>query len=149
MEESWQRVMHAAIHGDPSIPPDQRSLVYELWSHIIHWPNNFVQIANLILSSTPLSEQAIDNAVRCLQIDEDHLRKWLEMARDLELVGSAAERHGVFFTPSLWSDSACNNPLKRILCPVLQGIFLMCCIIKARLLASISPGRFHYAELEC
>jgi hypothetical protein len=25
----------------------------------------------------------------------------------------------------------------------------MCSIIKARLLASISPGRFYYAELEC
>ncbi|UKZ69014.1 uncharacterized protein TrAtP1_010030 [Trichoderma atroviride] len=71
------------------------------------------------------------------------------MARDLELVGSAAERQGVFFTPSLWSGSACNGPLERILCPVLQGTFLMCYIIKARLLASISPNQFHFAELEC
>lgn len=141
--------MHAAIHSDPSIPQDQRDLVYELWSHIVHGPNNFVQIASLILSSTPPSNQAIESAVRCLQRDEDHLRRWLGMARDLELVGSAAERHGVFFTPSLWSGGACNSPLERILCPVLQGTFLMCCIIKARLLASISPGRFHYAELEC
>ncbi|KAK1240230.1 hypothetical protein MKX08_007672 [Trichoderma sp. CBMAI-0020] len=149
VEESWQRVMHAAIHSDSSIPPDQRSLVYELWSHIVQGPNNFVQIANLILSSTPPSQQAIDNAIGSLQRDEDHLRRWLEMARDLELVGSAAERQGVFFTPSLWSGGACNGPLERILCPVLQGTYLMCYIIKARLLASISPGRFHNAELEC
>lgn len=149
MEEPWQKVMHAAIHGDSSIPPDQRTLVYKLWSHIVQEPNNFVQIANLILSSTPPSEKAIDNAVRSLQRDEDHLRRWLEMARDLELVESAAERQGVFFTPSLWNGSACNGPLERILCPVLQGTFLMCYIIKARLLASISPGRFHQAESEC
>lgn len=149
VEEPWQRVMHAAIHSDSSIPPDQRTLVYELWSHIVQGPNNFVQIANLILSSTPPSEHAIDEAVRSLQRDEDHLRRWLEMARDLELVGSAAERQGVFFTPSLWSGNACNGPLERILCPVLQGTFLMCYIIKARLLASISPSRFYQAELEC
>ncbi|KAF9772672.1 hypothetical protein IL306_009608 [Fusarium sp. DS 682] len=149
VDEPWQQVMRTAIHSDSSIPKDQRALVFELWSDIVHGPNTFVQVAELALSPTPPSKDAIESAVQALQKDEDNLRKWLGMARDLDLVGSAAERHGVFFTPSLWSGSSCNKPPERILCPVLQGTFLMCYIIKARLLSSISPCRFHYAELEC
>ncbi|KAF4339833.1 hypothetical protein FBEOM_6250 [Fusarium beomiforme] len=149
VDEPWQQVMRTAIHNDSSIPEDQRALVFELWSHIVHGPNTFVQVAELALSLTPPSKDAIESAVHALQRDEDDLRKWLRIARDLGLVGSAAERLGVFFTPSLWSGSSCNKPPERILCPVLHGTFLMCYIIKARLLSSISPCRFHYAELEC
>lgn len=141
--------MYAAIHSDPSIPKEQRGLVYELWSHIVNGPNVFLQVADLILSSTTPSEDAIQIIVECLQRDQEHLNMWLGMARDLELIGSAAERHGVFFTPSLWSGSACSNPPERILCPVLQGTFLMCYIMKARLLSSISPSLFYQAEVEC
>ncbi|KAM0252118.1 hypothetical protein ACHAQJ_007858 [Trichoderma viride] len=148
-EEHWQQVMHAAIHSDPSIPPEERNLVYELWRHIVNGPNIYIQVADLVLSPISPSEDDIERAIACLQRDQEHLKMWLGLARGLELIGSAAERHGVFFTPSLWSGSACSNPPERILCPVLQGTFLMCYILKARLLSSLSPSRFYGAEAEC
>ncbi|KAK2005851.1 hypothetical protein LZ32DRAFT_571194 [Colletotrichum eremochloae] len=150
VDEPWQQVMRTAVHSDSSIPEDQQALVFELLSHIVHGPNTFVQVAELALSPTPPPKDAIESAVEALQRDEDNLRHWLGMARDLDLVGSAAERRRIFFTPSLWSASSCNNPPpERIMCHVMQGTFLMCYMIQARLLSFISPCCFYYAELEC
>ncbi|KAL7933150.1 hypothetical protein V8C35DRAFT_305066 [Trichoderma chlorosporum] len=149
VEEHWQNVMRAAIHNDPSIPAEQRNLVYELWRHIVAGPNIFIQVADLILSPTPPSEGDIEYAIESLQRDQAHLKVWLGLARDLELVGNAAERHGNFFSPSVWSRSACADAPDPPLCPILHGTFLMCYILKARLLSSISPSRFCSAEAEC
>lgn len=61
----------------------------------------------------------------------------------------AITKKGIFFTPNFWSESACLKSPERLLCPVLYGTFLMCFIIKARLLSSLSPFWFQDLEAKC
>ncbi|UKZ61869.1 uncharacterized protein TrAtP1_003131 [Trichoderma atroviride] len=150
-EEPWKKVLRAAICHDPTIPPEQSKLIYRLWSALIFGPNIFKMVTSLVLSSTPPAESEVEAAVEKLQKDLTYLRMWEDLLRQQEQgqtppheddVDSSSSMKFIFAAPT-WNKGKNSMPW-----PVLRGTFMMCGMLKRRLLVSLVPSRFPHVEAE-
>ncbi|KAL7923724.1 hypothetical protein ACQKWADRAFT_41676 [Trichoderma austrokoningii] len=148
-EEPWKKVLRAAICHDPTIPLEQSKLIYQLWSALIFGPNIFKMVTSLILSPTAPAESDIEAAIERVENDLVYLRKWENLLRQQQQQQSQSptDEDGnnmkfIFATPA-WSKG--NNAMPW---PILRGTFLMCGMLKRRLLVSLVPSRFPHIEAE-
>jgi hypothetical protein len=151
-EEPWKKVLRTAICHDPTIPPEQSKLIYRLWSALIYGPNIFKMVTSLVMSPTPPTESEIETAVEKIQKDLTYLRMWEDLLRQQQQalqsppaeddVDSSNGTKFIFAAPS-WSKG--KNPMPW---PVLRGTFMMCGMLKRRLLVSLVPSRFPHIEAE-
>ncbi|UKZ91868.1 uncharacterized protein TrAFT101_006838 [Trichoderma asperellum] len=148
-EEPWKKVLRTAICHDPTIPPEQSKLIYRLWSSLIFGPNIFKMVTSLVLSPTEPSESDIEAAIEKIQKDLTYLRMWEDLLRQQQQAQSPIDRDEsgdnvkfVFAAPA-WSKGKNFMPW-----PVLRGTFMMCGMLKRRLLVSLAPSRFPHVEAE-
>lgn len=105
---------------------------------------------SLILSPTPPAESEIETAVEKLQKDLTYLRMWEDLLRQQPTGQSPSIEDGMnssssskfTFAASTW------NKEKSLPWPVLRGTFMMCGMLKRRLLVSLVPSRFPQVEAE-
>ncbi|KAH7137354.1 hypothetical protein B0J13DRAFT_77536 [Dactylonectria estremocensis] len=145
-EEAWKQVMSSVIHCDDSLL-EQKDLAIALWSHLVNGPRRFKEVTDAISSSTPPSQSEIDGIIGRLQSDRDSLLGWLIMARtlpDLQNLQLEEDQYGVMFPRQTCKADARHN--SRL---ALWGTYVMCRILKSRLLAAMAPRRFQALEVEC
>lgn len=105
---------------------------------------------SLILSPTPPPESEIEVAVEKLQKDITYLRMWEDLLRQQQAGQSPSIKDGLdsnnsnkFIAAASTWDKGRNLPW-----PVLRGTFMMCGMLKRRLLISLVPSRFPQVEAE-
>ncbi|KAH7133720.1 hypothetical protein EDB81DRAFT_859246 [Dactylonectria macrodidyma] len=145
-EEAWKQVMSSVIHCDDSLS-DQKDLAIALWSHLVNGPRRFKEVTDAISSATPPSQSEIDGIIGRLQYDRDSLLGWLIMAGtlpDLQGMQLEADQYGVMFPRQSCKTNPQHN--SRL---ALWGTYVMCRILKSRLLVAMAPRRFSTLEVEC
>lgn len=106
-------------------------------------------VTSLVLSPTEPSESDIEAAIERIQKDLTYLRMWEDLLRQQQQAQSPIDGDGsddnvkfVFAAPA-WSKGENFMPW-----PVLRGTFMMCGMLKRRLLVSLAPARFPHVEAE-
>ncbi|KAM0259331.1 hypothetical protein ACHAQJ_003362 [Trichoderma viride] len=146
-EEPWRKVLRNAICHDPTIPVEQSKLIYRLWSSLIFGPNVFKMVTSLILLPEEPLPSDIEAAIRLIQKDLTYLNMWEDLLRRQQSQspsdeGSPSDQF-VLAAPD-WGQGRNFMPW-----PVLRGTFMMCGMLKRRLLVSLVPSRFPHIEKEC
>lgn len=106
-------------------------------------------VTSLVLSPTEPTESEIEAAIERIQRDLVYLRMWEDLLRQQQQAQSPSDGDDsdnntkfVFAAPS-WSKGENFMPW-----PVLRGTFMMCGMLKRRLLVSLVPSRFPHVEAE-
>mgnify|MGYP001256619078 FL=1 len=145
-EDAWKEVIRSVIHSDDSLS-DHKDLAIALWGHLVNGPGRFKEVTDAISSATPPSQSEIDGIIRRLQFDRDRLLGWLTMAGtlpDLQGIQPEADQYGFMFPRHLCKTNPNHN--SRL---ALWGTYVMCRILKSRLLVAMAPRRFSTLEVEC
>ena len=149
--ERWQRVIQAAVRSDVLVPPEQALLVIELWAGLGKGPNLFRAVEDLVRSSLA-SPPGRESLIRDLIHEQEHLKEWLVLA-EIYQYGSARNlqrslAHGAM---ALIRDYKSGRvpPEQQVTWRVLQGTYLLCLLVKSRLLYALSPGAFPELEASC
>ena len=142
--------MLSAIIADASWS-QQQDLVLALWGHLVGGPRAFKEVTKVALSATPVSNDIIEDLIDLVMVDRNDLLTWENMARHrcgflrIETNVDTQEtsirwpktkkeiRHYPSYVPQL----------------MLSGTYLLCRMLKARLLVALSPFRFRSLEKEC
>lgn len=148
-EEGWNQVMRSVIYNDDS-SVKQKRLVLALWSHLVNAPKKFKDVTDAIFSPTPPSQDVIDGIMAHILEDRESLLCWLDIARTLpDMLDGDLERdkYGVMF-PRLTLETGKSNP-SHVTQLALWGTYVLCRILKSRLLVALAPYRFRSLEIEC
>ncbi|KAH8738404.1 hypothetical protein BGZ61DRAFT_440000 [Ilyonectria robusta] len=148
-DEGWDRVMRSVIYNDDS-SYKQKGLILALWSHLVNAPKKFKDVTDAISSPTPPPQDVIDGIIAHILEDRESLLFWLEIERTLpDLVDGDHERdkYGIIF-PRLTLEKGIASP-KHVAQLALRGTYVLCRILKSRLLVAMAPHRFRSLETEC
>lgn len=149
-EEKWKRVMMSAIIVDESLN-QQRDLVLALWGHLVRGPRAFKEVTQTLLSTTSSTTDTIEEQITQILEDRNDLVGWGNRSKD---------RHGFLYvetdadniaTGIQWPDSRGNIHSFQSILPqlMLSGTYLLCRMLKTRLLVALAPSRFQSLETEC
>ena len=150
--------MRSAIAGDDSFA-GKHDLVFNMWSHLVGGPGVFKDVTDLIClpATQPAPQSAIDRVIRRLRDERQKLVDWLEAAQQhAGLVVSTGEVWlNEFLFPQVQSVQATELGDGALHCPqqvtllALRGTYILCRLIKARLLYALAPARHCDLEVEC
>ncbi len=148
-EEQWLQVMHSAISKDESLA-EQQDLVLGLWGHLVDGPKKFKQVTNLVMSPTPPTQSVVDGLIEEILETRGHLQYWAGIAQDQPSLLSAeleiCKQGTIFVRPIFHRGIGSSQHITQL---ALWGTYLLCRILKGRLLVALSPVRFHHLEAEC
>ena len=144
-------MIQAAVRNDVLVPPEQALLVIEVWAGLGKGPNLFRAVEDLVRS--PLaSPPGREGLIRDLIKEQEHLKEWLVLA-EIYQYGSARN------IPQGLADGATAllrgyksgrvPPEQQVTWRGLQGTWLLCLLVKSRLLYALSPGSFPELEANC
>lgn len=148
-ETQWKQVMLSAVCSDEALA-EQKELVLGLWSHLVDGPKKFKQTTDLVCSTTSPPEKAVNDLMESLMQDRNSLIFWMSSAQRRYGFQERQFReckYGVFFPPPI---SKLGKPSTQQATQLaLWGTYVMCRILKARLLYALAPSRFEFLEAEC
>jgi hypothetical protein len=148
-EEPWQQVIRSAIYDDESFA-DQKDLIFSLWSYLVHGPKLFKETTDMIFSANTPPPRVINDLVDRLVKGRNGLLHWMRQAQ--ELIGWRREEldgpgDGIALPWPMSENSGLGSNDATHL--ALQGTYTVCHLVKARLIYSLAPSRFHHLEAEC
>lgn len=127
-------------------------IVIKLWRTLGKGPNLFKEAADIILDPTSASPDVIEDLIQRLIEEHERLQEWLSLAvqyqygsriyRGQDLDYRAADLLRDYNIGLLSSE-------EHITWRVLQGTFLVCYLIKFRMLFALAPSRFPGLEADC
>ncbi|KAF4469969.1 hypothetical protein FALBO_3145 [Fusarium albosuccineum] len=148
-DKPWLQVLHAALSSDETFA-DQKALVSALWQGLVTGPKLVSDAISIISSGQSTDQAVIEEQIRILSGSRADLKSWLDMS--LMQLGLQNEQ-------ALWEDDdaifACPTvhgaelSLVHVNHLALRGAYIMCRILKARLLYALAPTRFYYLEVAC
>jgi hypothetical protein len=143
-EEPWKKVLRTAICHDPTIPAEQSQLIFRLWYSLIFGPNVFKMVQSLILSPEEPQPNDIEAAIKRIERDLVYLNIWEHLLQQQQSSAdeSSPSNRFVLAAPN-WGKARNYMPW-----PILRGTFMMCGMLKRRLLVSLVPSRFAHIEAE-
>lgn len=148
-EERWQQVMRLAICNNESFA-DQKDLVLSLWGYLVRGPTLFKDTTEMIFSSNPPPQSAINGLIERLLNSRDSMLRWLSQ---LQQRTGSRDGEPESFENGLtlpWSTFESSNLGSEYVTQLaLRGTYIMCRILKGRLLFALAPSRFHHLEVEC
>ncbi|KAH8817370.1 hypothetical protein F5884DRAFT_779171 [Xylogone sp. PMI_703] len=150
-EARWQRVIQAAIRNDPLIPPEQVHLFMMMWGPLSNGPNLFKAVEDFLSNPAIDQHATYEDLIRRLCSENEHLKAWLIFAEQYQY-GSAGEWQSLLHNTTVLLQNCKTvkgSPDQHVGWRVLQGTFLLCCLIKTRLLFALSPSRFPELEITC
>lgn len=130
----------------------------KLWEGLGKGPNLFKEVEDLIVSPRGVdSPPAREDLIKRLLQDQANLRAWRVLAEQYEhrSSGAAARAQNPPFAAAaaaaLWRNDRFRkaSPEHSITYRVLQGTYLLCSLIKTRLLYALAPSRFRELEAAC
>lgn len=151
-EERWQQVIQAAICNDPLVTQDEAHLVIKLWERLGKGPNLFKEATDLILHPTLAPTNDREDLIRRLIEELKHLQKWLTLAEQYQYgqeynrQPSSKHRAADLLRNFTFRKASSEH---RITWRVLQGTYLLCCLLKTRSLFAMAPSRFPELEAAC
>ncbi|KAF7560389.1 hypothetical protein G7046_g3751 [Stylonectria norvegica] len=148
-EERWKNVMRSAISSDDSLA-EQQDLVLGLWAQLVDGPRKFMEVTRLINSPIPPPQKDIDDLIDMILADRHCLLSWGSKARTtqdcLDVKVEFCQGGTVIMWPTTESGIRTSQQLAQL---SLWGTYILCRILKSRLLVSLSSSRFHSLEAEC
>lgn len=108
-------------------------------------------VTSLVLSPTPPAESDIEAAIGKIQRDLTYLRMWEDLLRQQQQGQSPSDEDDMDSSNSMkfiFAAPAWNKGKNYMPWPVLRGTFMMCGMLKRRLLVSLVPSRFPHIEAE-
>jgi hypothetical protein len=148
-EEEWLRALRTAIRNDETFS-DQQDLVLALWGSLVVGPKAFKDTTDIMLSSKPVEQRAVEELVERLLRARENLLRWLVKSHQQTSVRHEppewCEDGLAFAWPPLQGGKHSSVYANQL---ALRGTYLMCRIFKARLLYALAPARFHHLEVEC
>lgn len=143
-------VIETAVRSDPVIPSDQIHLVIQIWHQLVTGPNAFRQVEDVIRNPGTIQER--NEIVSALATGLGRLQEWAVASQRYTYGEGEDEWKGLAESASrmLEIDRLRIPALQQsITWCILQGTFLLCCMIKARLLFALAPRQFAQAEVTC
>lgn len=111
-------------------------------------PNRFKQVEDLVLHPSEAQPGAREELMKLLLDEQDHLEEWLALAQEMCGLGGASSDLETGFYECLRSYDAVGVG-QPITWRVLQGTFVLCCLVKSRTLFALAPRRFRRMEERC
>lgn len=148
-KEQWQALIREAVSEDLTLAQD-KDFALALWGGLIEMPKLFHQTTELLLSPSPPPQKDFDDLIGRLLAKRKNLEIWLSSIKKRPIVkvacGLGEDQYGVVrFT---------TNFNYRILGPwcltrvALRGTYVVCRMVKSRLLYALSPSTFRDSEIE-
>ena len=142
-EDRWQQVLRQAVFSDNSLAC-YKSFAFSLWSYLVHGPGLFKETTDIVCSPStprPVIEDLMERLLEC----RIGLLKWLDSARMME---TGKSKDNVNRASECWilEDGLDYGNIAQL---TLRGTFIMCLILKTRLLYALAPSQFPELELEC
>lgn len=137
------------MRNDPAISPDQVDLVMQIWSQLADGPNTFREVARVIRN--PSMTERRERLVAKLLAEQENLKEWAMAADQYQYGTTSSELKSLEESTSRMLKRGKTTPAvqKSVTWSVLQGTFLLCCLIKTRLLFALGPRQFADAEKTC
>ena len=147
-EDRWEQVLRLAVFSDESLA-NQRNLAFDLWSYLLQGPKLFRETTDIICGDnhtpTIITEDLIQRLAQC----RVGLLSWLSASQRQEDCGPEGPQRGgdcfALLLEMLGDGGKARNHTQL----TLRGTFIMCLILKTRLLYSLAPSRFPDLEEEC
>jgi hypothetical protein len=150
-EERWQQVIQAAIRNDPLVPPDQAHLVISLWARLGKGPNLFKETENFVLFPMLAPLDAREELIARLVKEQERLQTWLAMAEQYWYGPDYGNWQGLAVGAVTllrdYKDKASAG--EQMTWRILQGTYILCCLVKMRILYALSPSQFPELEATC
>jgi hypothetical protein len=134
------------------VPREQLELVTTLWARLGRGPTLFKEVEDLICSPVPASARRIEDITARLFNEQEYLKEWLILAGKYQCGSAYVGWRG-------WTHDAVglmknfnrgDIPLdQQMTWRVLQGSFLLCTLVKLRMLFALSPSGFPEMETTC
>lgn len=121
----------------------------QIWSQLADGPNTFREVAQLVRNRS-MTERRV-RLVAKLLAEQERLKEWAMSAEHYLYGTKSSEWKGFVDCASRMLKRGKNKSAfqKSVTWSVLQGTFLLCCMIKSRLLFAVGPWQFAYAEKTC
>jgi hypothetical protein len=148
-EDRWKEVLLSAICNEESFT-EQRDLILGLWGHLVDGPKWFKEVTDLIVPPTsPPPQTEIDDLIEKLLKNRNNLLGWASIAQtqfsssngESKIYNQATE----VAWPILQSNKCSSQHIAQL---ALWGTYVLCRILKDRLLVALSPVRFQFLETE-
>jgi hypothetical protein len=147
-QSQWQAVIREAVNEDATLSND-KEFVLALWGGLIELPRLFKDTTALLMASCPPPQKAVDDLIERLLAKRKNLMIWLNWIRSNPIIKSGGlvdDDNGVLIFSTDF-DYKAMGPwcLTRL---GLRGTYVVCRMVKSRLLYALSPGRFQSLEAE-
>lgn len=151
MEDRWLKTMDISITKYSLTSPSLADGVLDVWSHIVNLPAFFKTTTDLVLSPYPPLQSTVQdtigrlaNDLSILDMRLDAIRKHGFPREDGDIRKEDSVTDPVSSGSNSYSYQGQDQPW-----PVLRANYVMCWLIKARLLSALSPFHFHALEPKC
>lgn len=151
MEDRWLKTMKTSIAQYSLSSPGLADCVLDVWSYIVSLPALFKETTDLVLLSRPSSEFTIQGTINRLVNDLAILDIRLGAMRGSGVFSENGDvrKEASAINPNVSGSDSYLHPEQNQPWPVLKANYVMCWLIRARLLSALSPFRFHTLESKC
>lgn len=148
-DNEWTCVMQSAVNADDQLHERERALVALLWNSLAKLPTLFREATNLLLSSTHLNEDDVENLIDRLLLARLNLIGWLELLRSHTGRPTQGSEHCAYeLSTAVQNLRGYKRGTQSINQLALRGTYAVCRMIKSRLLFALAPARFQHLEVE-
>lgn len=151
MEDRWLKTLNASITQYSFSSPGLADSVLDVWSHIVNLPALFKETTDLVLSSRPSVQVTVQGIINRLVNDLAILDLRLDAIRERRVFHEDGDIRSAASTinPTASGNNDFLRPGQNQPWPVLKANYVMCWLIRARLLSALSPFHFHILESKC